>query len=88
MVGLTRCISAYFYAVEQTAVSSLLVYIEPCLLYPLALWLLPLMFGLSGVWAAYPTAQLALAVLCVALYLRIERRSAVCSCPVGDNPTC
>ena len=88
MVGLTRCISAYFYAVEQTAVSSLLVYIEPCLLYPLALWLLPLMFGLSGVWAAYPTAQLALAVLCVALYLRIERHSAVCSCPVEDTPSC
>lgn len=88
MVGLTRCISAYFYAVEQTAVSSLLVYIEPCLLYPLALWLLPLMFGLSGVWAAYPIAQLALAVLCVALYLRIERRSAVCSCPVEDTPSC
>ena len=73
---------------HSSSFASLLVYIEPCLLYPLALWLLPLMFGLSGVWAAYPIAQLALTVLCVALYLRIERRSAVCSCPVEDTPSC
>lgn len=70
MVGITRCISAYFYAVEKTNVSTLLVYIEPCLFFPIALWTLPLFWGLNGVWAAYPTAQLALAVLCVALYIR------------------
>lgn len=75
MVGITRCISAYFYAVEKTNVSTLLVYIEPCLFFPIALWTLPLFWGLNGVWAAYPAAQLALAVLCVALYIRVEHRS-------------
>ena len=75
MVGITRCISAYFYAVEKTNVSTLLVYIEPCLFFPIALWTLPLFWGLNGVWAAYPAAQLALAVLCIALYIRVEHRS-------------
>ena len=51
MVGITRCISAYFYAVEQTRISSLLVYIEPCLFFPIALWTLPLFVQLDGVWA-------------------------------------
>ena len=50
MVGITRCISAYFYAVEKTNVSSLLVYIEPCLFFPIALYTLPLFFELNGVW--------------------------------------
>lgn len=72
LVGLSRCISAYFYAVEKTTVSSVLVYIEPCLFFPIALYLLPLIFQLNGVWLAYPTAQLFLSALCVALYFRIE----------------
>ena len=80
MVGITRCISAYFYAVEQTRISSLLVYIEPCLFFPIALWTLPLFFQLDGVWAAYPVAQLALSVLCVLLYLRIEHRQTSSCC--------
>lgn len=60
---------------RKTNVSTLLVYIEPCLFFPIALWTLPLFWGLNGVWAAYPAAQLALAVLCVALYIRVEHRS-------------
>lgn len=75
MVGITRCISAYFYAVEKTNVSSLLVYIEPCLFFPIALYTLPLFFELNGVWLAYPAAQLALAALCIALYIRVEHRA-------------
>lgn len=75
MVGITRCISAYFYAVEKTNVSSLLVYIEPCLFFPIALYTLPLFFELNGVWFAYPAAQLALAALCIALYIRVEHRA-------------
>lgn len=86
MVGITRCISAYFYAVEQTRISSLLVYIEPCLFFPIALWTLPLFFQLDGVWAAYPVAQLALSVLCVLLYLRIEHRQTSSGCQKVSCP--
>ena len=74
MVGLSRCISAYFYAVENTRVSTLLVYIEPCLFFPVTLAILPLAFDLNGVWMAYPAAQLGLAALCIALFIRVERR--------------
>lgn len=75
MVGITRCISAYFYAVEKTSASTLLVYIEPCLFFPIAMWTLPLFFQLNGVWAAYPVAQVALVILCIALYIQVEHRT-------------
>ena len=71
-VGLSRCISAYFYAVEKTSVSTFLVYLEPCALFPVALYLLPVFLGLNGVWIAYPAAQFVLALLCVILYFKTE----------------
>lgn len=43
--------------------------------FPIALYTLPLFFELNGVWLAYPAAQLALAALCIALYIRVEHRA-------------
>ena len=75
MVGITRCISAYFYAVEKTNVSTPAGLHRTVPVLPHCPLDTAPVLGLNGVWAAYPAAQLALAVLCVALYIRVEHRS-------------
>ena len=51
-----RITTSYFYATEKTALSYVLVYAEPVGTL-LALIVLPLGFGLTGVWLACPAAQ-------------------------------
>ena len=67
-LGITRLTSAIFYATEKTKNSTLLVYIEPCLLLPIALLIFSYLFQTTGIWIAYPVAQV---VLCgMALWMK------------------
>lgn len=67
-LGITRVTSAIFYATEKTRNSTFLVYMEPCFLLPVSLFVLSYLFQLNGIWAAYPAAQL---VLCgIALIMK------------------
>lgn len=59
-IAITRLTSAVFYATGKAKNSSVLVYLEPCLLLPSCLLLLSSLFSLTGVWAAYPAAQILL----------------------------
>lgn len=81
--GVVRLLSAYFYACAHTGVSTLLIYADPILLSPLLLALLPLAWELNGVWAAFPAAQLLLAVMAGLFYLRDARRAAA---PLPSDP--
>lgn len=75
--SVVRLISANFYACEQVSRSSILVYVEPCLVLPGCLMILPILFGLQGVWYAYPVAQ---GILCIlALGLRYQHVQKQCS---------
>ncbi|MCR0571067.1 MATE family efflux transporter [[Clostridium] innocuum] len=67
-LGITRVTSAIFYATEKTRNSTFLVYMEPCLLLPLSLFVLSFLFQLSGIWAAYPVAQILLCT--IALFMK------------------
>lgn len=67
-LGIARLTSAYFYAIEKAKNSTFLVYIEPCLLLPLCLTMFSALFQLTGVWVAYPAAQVVLA--CMALIMK------------------
>lgn len=62
-LGIARLTCSYFYATGKHKVSSTLVYLEPCLIMPLALEVLSLFWGMSGVWLAYPIAQIILCLL-------------------------
>lgn len=67
-LGITRVTSAVFYATEKTRNSTLLVYMEPCFLLPVSLFILSWLFQLNGIWMAYPAAQLILCAL--ALFMK------------------
>ena len=70
-----RITTAYFYATEKTALSYVLVYTEPVLIFILLLTI-PRMIGLRGVWLATPLSQLT--ALCVAVCAKhtVGRRMA------------
>lgn len=57
LMAISRASSAYFYAIEHTNYASTLVYLEPLLLTPISMLLLPLLFDLNGVWLAVPVTQ-------------------------------
>ena len=61
--GIVRLTAAFFYASEKNAFSSILVYIEPCIVLPVALVLCTTLFQLHGIWIAYPAAQITMALL-------------------------
>ena len=65
--GVTRVTSAYFYATNHTKFSNLLIYIEPIVIAPAMLWIFTELFGLSGVWMAYPAIQVILSSISLVL---------------------
>lgn len=64
--GVTRVTSAYFYATNKTKFSNILIYIEPIVIAPMMLIVFTELFGLTGVWMAYPAIQILLSVLSLA----------------------
>ena len=64
----TGCLSkGAFYATGKNRNATFLVYLEPCCLLPLFLISFSSSFGLSGIWAAYPAAQIVLCVCALVL---------------------
>lgn len=57
LMALVRFSCSYFCALGMPAASSLLAYGEPLAAQPLFLYLLPVFFGLQGVWYSYPAAM-------------------------------
>lgn len=68
LTGTARLSSSFFYAMQKTRYSALIIYIDPLLLTPLFLFLLPLAFGLTGIWLSIPAAQGALVILTACLF--------------------
>ncbi len=67
MLGFQKISESYFQSMERTGAASLLIYLDSCVILPVCLFVLPLFFGLSGVWAAMPAAKIPL--VCVVLIL-------------------
>lgn len=65
--GVVRLFSSYFYASGRHRESLLLIFGDPLCLSPLFLYLLPVRFGVNGIWAAFPAAQAVLAAVLGAL---------------------
>lgn len=66
-VVVARIMSAYFYAMDDSKNSSILVYTDPLVFTPFFLIILPMFMGLKGIWYAYPATQMALTLLAVCL---------------------
>lgn len=66
-IGIIRLTCAVFYATGRAKKSTLLIYLEPCMLFPFTLIFFSSLFGLNGVWSAYPAAQVILCVLSLIL---------------------
>ena len=57
LMAISRASSAYFYGIQHANYASILVYLEPLVITPLSMMLLPLIFNLNGVWLAMPVTQ-------------------------------
>lgn len=66
-IGITRLVSAVFYATGKTKNSTLLIYLEPCALIPLCLFICANLWSLKGVWIAYPACQVILSLIALAI---------------------
>lgn len=67
-LGLARLTCSYFYATSKPLISTVLVYLEPCLLLPFFLNVMAKIYKLNGVWMAAPLVQLTLCV--IALFMK------------------
>lgn len=74
--GIVRLFCSYFYACGHAKKSLLFIYGDPLAVSPLCLYVLPLWFGINGIWLAAPAAQgILCAGLCV-MQLISKRKSA------------
>lgn len=71
--GLTKPAVSYFYATHKVVLSSILVYGE-ILLTIVFIFLLPLFFGLNGVWYTIPAVQIVLGICSVFFLCRKDNR--------------
>lgn len=79
-LGIARLTCSYFYATGKHIISTILVYIEPCLLLPLLLQILAMTFKMTGVWLAYPIVQLLLCIGTMIIRYGVEKRKKYNKC--------
>lgn len=70
MQSIVRLGTAYFYSSGNGIFSTLLTYIDPLFVSPLCILILPIFFGLNGVWFAIPAAQIILLILFLLLFYK------------------
>lgn len=61
--AVVKFVCSYYYAVGRTKPSNLLIYADPLLFTPLFLIVLPLFWGMDGIWLAMTFAQICVASL-------------------------
>lgn len=73
-IGITKTITAYFYAAKQNGYAYLLIFLEP-LLVMIFSYLLPLQWQLNGVWASIFASQLCLAIVAISSLIIWQNKS-------------
>ena len=68
IVGIVRVGASYYQSIGQPGYSSLLTYSDPMLILPLFLWLLPMFWGLDGVWLAMTFANAVLSAILITVW--------------------
>lgn len=82
-LGVFQVFAAYYQAVGRSTFASLLIYSDCFLALPAALFLMPLFFGLNGVWAALAVSKLIMVFLI--LLIRCRKGTADQSNPGQDH---
>ena len=67
LMGLCKLASSYLYAGGDHRFASLLIYLDPLVMAPAMLLLMPVFFDVSGIWLSYPVAYLGMLLLTAAL---------------------
>ena len=67
-LGMVRVGSLFFQSTGKIFAASVLIYGDTCFILPLCLFVLPLFFGLDGVWAAMPVSRLILFLILAAFW--------------------
>lgn len=67
-LGIFQVLCSYFQAEGRTGIASVLIYGDFCLMFPVALFSLPLFFGLTGVWMAVPVSKMVMCAAALAVY--------------------
>lgn len=80
-----RLASALFYASERSLLSSILIYIEPCLILPSCLVIFAQLFDLTGIWLAYPIAQAIISVIALSFIYPISLKVKEHAMPLDMN---
>ena len=70
MQSIIRLGTSYFYSSGNGFYSTLMTYIDPLFISPLCILILPIFFGLNGIWFAIPTAQIILLILFLLLFFK------------------
>lgn len=71
--GIVRSAVSFFYAVDDTKRSTFFAYTDPLLFTPAFLFILPLLFGVNGIWSAMAAVQVTLSVIALFI-LRREKK--------------
>lgn len=73
LIAISRATSAYFYGIQHANYASILVYLDPLVITPLTMMLLPLLFNLNGVWLAIPVTQSIIVITALLLYKHSDK---------------
>jgi Na+-driven multidrug efflux pump len=73
--GIVKYVCSYYYAINKTTTSNLLICLDAIVLSPLTLFLLPKIgMGINGIWWSLPITQIIVAVVAVLiLYLSVKK---------------
>lgn len=74
LLGVIRVAGYYFQATGKIMEASLLIYGDAFFALPLCLWILPLFFGLDGVWMAMPVSRILLFIFVCVLWLKERKK--------------
>lgn len=71
--GLVRVSNSFFYAVGKNKYSLFLIYFDPLCMTPLLIIVLPIVFGLTGIWVEMTISQMVLNVVAFFMYYKQEK---------------
>ena len=73
IIGINIFASAFFTALGNGLISALISFLRTLLFQVIAIWLLPLVFGLNGIWMAIAVAELATLIISI-VFLATNRK--------------
>ena len=64
-----KFVCSYFYSIEKTKISNLLIYIDPVFFTPVTLLILSKAFGMNGVWGSLTASQILVALPGIIIFI-------------------